>query len=102
MNACKGDDLPVSMYLGREDGHFELGTSAYEKRGVATMVPAWDASKCIQCNQCSYVCPHATIRPILLTAEENAAAPAGFGAVAGKGKGIDQYMFCLLYTSRCV
>ena len=93
MNACKGDDLPVSMYLGREDGHFELGTSAYEKRGVATLVPAWDASKCIQCNQCSYVCPHATIRPILLTAEENAAAPAGFGAVAGKGKGIDQYMF---------
>ncbi|MDD3221679.1 MAG: pyruvate:ferredoxin (flavodoxin) oxidoreductase [Lachnospiraceae bacterium] len=93
MNACKGDDLPVSMYLGREDGHFELGTAAYEKRGVASMVPAWDASKCIQCNQCSYVCPHATIRPVLLTAEENAAAPAGFGAVAGKGKGVDQFMF---------
>ena len=93
MNACKGDDLPVSMYLGREDGHFECGTSAYEKRGVASMVPAWDSSKCIQCNQCSYVCPHATIRPILLTAEEVAAAPEGFGAVAGKGKGVDQYSY---------
>ena len=93
MNACKGDNLPVSMYLGREDGHFESGTSAYEKRGVASMVPAWDASKCIQCNQCSYVCPHATIRPILLTAEEVAAAPDGFGAVPGKGKGVDQYSF---------
>ena len=93
MNACKGDSLPVSMYLGREDGHFESGTSAYEKRGVASMVPEWDASKCIQCNQCSYVCPHATIRPILLTAEEVAAAPEGFGAVPGKGKGVDQYSF---------
>ncbi len=93
MNACKGDNLPVSMYLGREDGHFELGTSQYEKRGVASMVPAWDATKCIQCNQCAYVCPHATIRPILLTAEEAANAPEGFNAVPGKGKGVDQYMF---------
>ena len=93
INACKGDDLPVSAFVGREDGHFESGTTAYEKRGVAVTVPKWDASKCIQCNQCSYVCPHATIRPILLTEEEAAKAPEGFGAVAGKGKGVDQYQF---------
>ncbi len=93
INACKGDDLPVSTFAGIENGEFPLGTSAYEKRGVATMVPQWDASKCIQCNQCSYVCPHATIRPFLLTEEENAAAPANYGAVKGKGKGVDQYYF---------
>ena len=93
MNACKGDDLPVSAFVGREDGHFEPGTAAYEKRGVAVTVPAWNADKCIQCNQCSYVCPHATIRPVLLTEEEANNAPEGFGAVKGKGKGIDAYMF---------
>ena len=84
MNACDGDALPVSAFNGREDGHFPLGTAAYEKRGVAVSVPVWDAAKCIQCNQCSYVCPHATIRPVLLTDEEAAAAPANFGAVPGK------------------
>ena len=93
INACKGDDLPVSAFAGREDGHFDLGTAAYEKRGVAATVPQWDASKCLQCNQCAYVCPHATIRPVLLTEEEAKKAPAGFGAVDGKGKGIDQYKF---------
>ena len=93
INAQKGDDLPVSTFTGIENGEFPLGTAAYEKRGVATMVPQWDASKCIQCNQCSYVCPHATIRPFLLTEEENANAPANYGAVKGKGKGVDQYYF---------
>ena len=95
VNAQKGDDLPVSVFARKDrvDGTFPLGTAAYEKRGVATMVPQWDASKCIQCNQCSYVCPHATIRPFLLTEEENAAAPANYGAVKGKGKGFDQYYF---------
>ena len=93
INAQKGDDLPVSTFSGIENGEFPLGTAAYEKRGVATMVPQWDASKCIQCNQCSYVCPHATIRPFLLTEEENANAPANYGAVKGKGKGVDQYYF---------
>ncbi len=93
INAQKGDDLPVSTFVNIANGEFPLGTAAYEKRGVATMVPAWDASKCIQCNQCSYVCPHATIRPFLLTEEENAAAPEGYGAVKGKGKGVDQYYF---------
>ncbi|HIQ99854.1 MAG TPA: pyruvate:ferredoxin (flavodoxin) oxidoreductase [Candidatus Scybalocola faecavium] len=95
VNAQKGDDLPVSTFARKDrvDGTFPLGTAAYEKRGVAAMVPQWDSSKCIQCNQCSYVCPHATIRPFLLTEEENAAAPANYGAVKGKGKGVDQYYF---------
>ena len=95
VNAQKGDDLPVSTFARKDrvDGTFPLGTSAYEKRGVAAMVPQWDASKCIQCNQCSYVCPHATIRPFLLTEEENANAPENYGAVKGKGKGVDQYYF---------
>ena len=62
-----GDSLPVSAFMDHVDGQFELGASAYEKRGVAVSVPVWDSSKCIQCNQCSYVCPHATIRPFALT-----------------------------------
>ena len=65
-----GDSLPVSAFMDHVDGQFELGASAYEKRGVAVSVPVWDSSKCIQCNQCSYVCPHATIRPFALTEEE--------------------------------
>ena len=93
MNACDGDALPVSAFSGREDGHFPLGTAAYEKRGVAVSVPVWDAAKCIQCNQCSYVCPHATIRPVLLTDEEAAAAPANFGAVPGKANLAGKYQF---------
>ena len=93
MNACDGDALPVSAFNGREDGHFPLGTAAYEKRGVAVSVPVWDAAKCIQCNQCSYVCPHATIRPVLLTDEEAAAAPANFGAVPGKANLAGKYQF---------
>jgi len=77
MNAQKGDELPVSAFVGREDGTFPMGTSAYEKRGIAVTVPEWQADKCIQCNQCSFICPHAAIRPFLLTPEEKAAAPAG-------------------------
>ncbi len=76
MNAQKGNKLPVSAFVGIEDGTFEAGTAAYEKRGIAVDVPVWDASKCIECNQCSYVCPHAAIRPFLLTDEEVAASPA--------------------------
>ena len=90
-----GDSLPVSAFAnGHEDGTFCQGASAYEKRGVAVSVPEWDASKCIQCNQCSYVCPHATIRPFALTEEEAAAAPAGSQIVdikAGAGKGKYKY-----------
>nr|WP_317285544.1 pyruvate:ferredoxin (flavodoxin) oxidoreductase [uncultured Parolsenella sp.] len=70
-----GDSLTVSAFKDCADGQFELGASAYEKRGVAVMVPHWDETKCIQCNQCAYVCPHATIRPFALTEAEVAAAP---------------------------
>ncbi len=71
-----GDALPVSAFMDHADGTFEQGASAYEKRGVAVLVPEWDPTKCVQCNQCAYVCPHATIRPFAMTAEEAAAAPA--------------------------
>ena len=94
MNALKGDSLPVSVFVGREDGTVPLGTSAYEKRGVAIDVPEWDATKCIQCNQCSYVCPHACIRPFLLTEEEAKNAPEGYVTEPAKGAGeIAQYRF---------
>ena len=94
MNALKGDLLPVSVFAGREDGTVPLGTSAFEKRGVAIDVPAWDAAKCIQCNQCSYVCPHAAIRPFLLTEEEAANAPASYAVLDANGAGeIKQYKF---------
>ena len=82
INAQKGNTLPSSAFVdGYEDGHFPAGTSKYEKRGVAVNVPEWNSAKCIQCNQCSMVCPHAAIRPFLLNAEEQACAPEGFGAV---------------------
>src|SRR5699024_1795846 len=85
---------PVSAFEDYVDGQFALGASAYEKRGVAVTVPAWDETKCIQCNNCAYVCPHATIRPFALTEEEAAKAPAGAKIVpvkAGKGKGVYSY-----------
>ena len=91
-----GDSLPVSAFKAHADGTFELGASAYEKRGVAVSVPEWDSAKCIQCNQCAYVCPHATIRPYALTAEEAAAAPAAAKIVPVKaGKGKDVYSFAM-------
>jgi pyruvate-ferredoxin/flavodoxin oxidoreductase len=77
INAQKGDDLPVSTFVDSEDGQFPLGTAAYEKRGIAVNVPEWQADNCIQCNQCAYVCPHAAIRPFLLTEEEVEKAPEG-------------------------
>ncbi|MBQ3270429.1 MAG: pyruvate:ferredoxin (flavodoxin) oxidoreductase [Clostridia bacterium] len=86
INAQKGDDLPVSAFAGYEDGVMDMGLTAFEKRGIATRVPVWDGEKCLQCNKCAYVCPHAVIRPYLLTAEEMAGAPAGFAAVPAKGK----------------
>ena len=70
-----GDSLPVSAFVENADGQWETGASAYEKRGTAVMVPTWDASKCIQCNQCAFVCSHATIRPFLLTDQEVANGP---------------------------
>ena len=86
-----GDSLPVSVFVPHVDGQFEQGASAYEKRGVAVAVPTWDPAKCIQCNTCSYVCPHATIRSYALTDEEVANAPEGLKTApikAGKGKGV--------------
>ena len=74
INGLKGDDLPVSAFNGREDGTWENGTAAYEKRGIAVNVPEWQIANCIQCNQCAYVCPHAVIRPFLATDEEAAAS----------------------------
>ena len=85
VNRLEGDDIPVSGLLPVEDGAYPTGTSAYEKRGIAIRVPHWDADKCIQCNQCAFVCPHACIRPILTTQEENAAAPAGYETRPAKG-----------------
>jgi pyruvate-ferredoxin/flavodoxin oxidoreductase len=77
MNRQEGDSLPVSAFLGLEDGTFPMGTAAYEKRGVAVNVPAWKAKNCVECNRCSYVCPHAAIRPALMTKEELDKAPKG-------------------------
>ena len=87
MNRQEGERLPVSAMVkyGLEDGTWPAGTSQYEKRGAAVEVPAWDAAKCIQCNQCSLVCPHAAIRPILLDSAEEAAKPAGFETVPARG-----------------
>ena len=86
MVAQKGNDLPVSSFLGYEDGTFPCGTAAYEKRGIAVNVPEWKPENCIQCNRCSFVCPHACIRPVLVTEEELAQAPESFVAVDAKGK----------------
>jgi len=89
-----GYSLPVSAFAEHVDGTFYQGASAYEKRGVAVSVPTWDSSKCIQCNNCAYVCPHATIRPFALTEAEAAAAPEASKIVpfkAGKGKGVYSY-----------
>ncbi len=76
VNAQRGDKLPVSTFVGMADGTFPQGSAAYEKRGIAVDVPEWDVTKCIQCNQCSMVCPHAVIRPVILNADEAAKAPA--------------------------
>ena len=91
MDRQKGDQLPVSVFqkYGVLDGTWENGTSVFSKRGVATKVPKWDGSKCIQCNRCSMCCPHAAIRPVLLTEEEKKGVPAGFETVPAKGLGKD-------------
>ncbi|MBM7866298.1 pyruvate:ferredoxin (flavodoxin) oxidoreductase [Heliobacterium gestii] len=85
MNALQGDKLPVSAFADAPDGTFPVETSRYEKRGVAAFVPEWIKENCIQCNQCSFVCPHAAIRPFLLDAEEQAKAPAAFETIKAVG-----------------
>ncbi len=91
INAQGGDDLPVSAFA--VDGVFENGSAQYEKRGVAINVPEWIPENCIQCNQCSFICPHAAIIPIVASDEELANAPETFGTIKGKGKGMDQFKF---------
>jgi pyruvate-ferredoxin/flavodoxin oxidoreductase len=92
INNLNGDDLPVSAFVDREDGTFPAGTTEFEKRGIAVHVPEWIPDNCIQCNQCAYVCPHAAIRPFLLTDEELANAPEGTQTVKGNG-GTKEYNF---------
>ncbi len=93
INAQKGDDLPVSTFNGIEDGTFYSGTTAFEKRGIAVDVPEWIPENCIQCNQCSYVCPHAAIRPFLIDQTELAALPAGTETIKVNGKQFAAYQF---------
>jgi len=89
----EGDELPVSAFVGMEDGSFPVGTTKYEKRGIAVMIPEWQPDNCIQCNQCSFVCPHAVIRPVLLDSEEEKRVPDNFITLQAKGKGLEQYRF---------
>lgn len=89
MDREEGDRLPVSAFSGIEDGTFPNGTTAYEKRGIAVNVPEWIDENCIQCNQCSYICPHASIRPFLLTDKELEAAPDTFVTKKAVGKGLE-------------
>ena len=93
VNDQKGDDLPVSAFKDMADGTFPAGTSRYEKRGIASHVPAWDSSKCIQCNQCSYVCPHAAIRPFVMNEAEVAGLPAGTATIKAIGKEFEGMQF---------
>lgn len=89
MNRQEGERLPVSTFVGVEDGTFPSGTSAYEKRAIAVTVPEWKHENCIQCNHCSYVCPHAAIRPFLMDEEEAAKAPETFEMLEARGKGLE-------------
>ena len=89
INSMKGDDLKVSAFTGREDGTFPSGTTVYEKRGIAVHVPEWIAANCIQCNQCAFVCPHASIRPFLLSEKETQAAPGNTVTLKANGKGFE-------------
>jgi len=89
----EGDSIPVSAFIGVEDGTFPQGATAYEKRGVAVKIPEWQSDNCIQCNQCSFVCPHAAIRPVLLTEKEVSDAPEKFKTIEAKGKGLDGFKY---------
>ncbi|NFB56197.1 pyruvate:ferredoxin (flavodoxin) oxidoreductase [Clostridium botulinum] len=90
MSRHEGDELPVSAFNGMEDGTFPLGTTSYEKRGIAVMIPEWQIDKCIQCNQCSYICPHSVIRAYLLNKDEKEKAPSAFETKKATGKGLEE------------
>ena len=96
VNAQLGDKLPVSAFKGAEDGTFPQGSAAYEKRGIAVDVPKWIPENCIQCTQCSFVCPHAVIRPFAATAAEVAAAPEGYQSKKMTGKGLENLQFSII------
>lgn len=89
----EGDELPVSAFEGIEDGTHPLGTTAYEKRGIAVMLPQWQPENCIQCGRCSYVCPHATIRLFLLNDSEAGRVPSGYTTLKAAGKGLESHRF---------
>jgi pyruvate-ferredoxin/flavodoxin oxidoreductase len=93
VSGMRGDDVPVSAFLGREDGTFPNGMTQLEKRGIAVNVPQWIPENCIQCNQCAYVCPHAAIRPFLLTEDEKAKAPEGMSTLKAIGKELAGFEF---------
>ena len=99
MNAQKGDTLPVSKFVGIEDGTFENGTAKFEKRAIAVNLPKWHKENCIQCNQCSYICPHAVIRPILLNEAEASKAPETFETIEAKGKGLEGLQYRMQVSS---
>ncbi|MGL4773740.1 MAG: pyruvate:ferredoxin (flavodoxin) oxidoreductase [Clostridium sp.] len=99
INRQEGFDLPVSAFIGMEDGTFEPGTAAYEKRGIAINVPEWQADKCIQCNQCAFVCPHATIRPFLINEAEKENAPEGMKIVPAKALKTEEPMYYTIGVS---
>ena len=89
VNRFEGNSIPVSAFVDNEDGTYMAGSSAYEKRGIAVNVPQWIPENCIQCNQCSFVCPHAAIHPVLMDEAEKAAAPEGFDSIKANGKQFD-------------
>jgi len=89
----EGDELPVSAFIGMEDGSFPPGTTAYEKRGIAPQLPEWQIDKCIQCGQCSFICPHSTIRPFLLDESEIQRKPDAFKTKNAVGKGLENLQF---------
>lgn len=99
MSRHEGDELPVSAFNGMEDGTFPLGTTSYEKRGIAVMIPEWQIDKCIQCNQCSYICPHSVIRAYLLDKDEKEKAPDTFETKKAAGKGLENLEYRIQISS---
>lgn len=98
IDSLEGDSLPLSVFKDRADCSMPSGTAAYEKRGVASQVPTWDGEKCIQCNQCAFVCSHAAIRPFLVNEEEEKNAPEGVTYLKANGKGLENVKFTMVVS----